>query len=232
MGCCSGNFSLKLCTSLHGGIVHFCTNDTRLILNMLKQGIFGSETSTCICGLLKLTSPTSLHSFFALNKSVTSTISSLEKALQGIITSIYVYNFLLPSSVPSLSGSAEEHIRLSHRWGSCCIDHVIPLMMGLNVDREVCNLSNELLIPTSQRNELTTSLQSMPLLTDHVVWKYSNIRCLRLCGRWWTRMKSLRSLVLVWYWDQREYILWIMAVTLPKTNACISAAGESQTGKR
>ncbi len=37
-------------------------------------------------------------------------------------------------------------------------------------------------------------------------------------------MKSLRSLVLVWYWDQREYILWIMAVTLPKTKACISAA--------
>lgn len=41
-------------------------------------------------------------------------------------------------------------------------------------------------------------------------------------------MKSLRSLVLVWYWDQREYILWIMAVTLPKTNACISAAGEKR----
>lgn len=38
-------------------------------------------------------------------------------------------------------------------------------------------------------------------------------------------MKSLRSLVLVWYWDQREYILWIMAVTFPKTSACISAAG-------
>lgn len=44
-------------------------------------------------------------------------------------------------------------------------------------------------------------------------------------------MKSLRSLVLVWYWDQREYILWMMAVTLPKTKACISAAGQKRHRK-
>lgn len=36
---------------------------------------------------------------------------------------------------------------------------------------------------------------------------------------------------MVWYWDQREYILWIMAVTLPKTKACINAAGEKKEEK-
>ena len=45
-------------------------------------------------------------------------------------------------------------------------------------------------------------------------------------------MKSLRSLVLVWYWDQREYILWIMAVTLPKTSACISATAGRDKDKQ
>lgn len=68
-----------------------------------------------------------------------------------------------------------------------------------------------------------TSLTSMPLLTDHVVWKHSMRRCSRALGRRCTRMKSFRSLVLVWYWDHREYILWMMAVTFPNTRACISA---------
>src|SRR4029434_9022289 len=37
-------------------------------------------------------------------------------------------------------------------------------------------------------------------------------------------MKSFRSLVRVWYRDQREYILWMIAVTLPNTRACIRAS--------
>jgi hypothetical protein len=32
---------------------------------------------------------------------------------------------------------------------------------------------------------------------------------------------------LVWYRERREYMRWIMAVTLPNTTACISAANSS-----
>lgn len=45
---------------------------------------------------------------------------------------------------------------------------------------------------------LPTSLASMPLFTDQVVWKYSSILCFSCCGRRWTRMKSLRSFMRVW----------------------------------
>lgn len=38
-------------------------------------------------------------------------------------------------------------------------------------------------------------------------------------------MKSLRSFIRVWYWERLEYMRWMMAVTLPKTTACIRAAG-------
>lgn len=68
-----------------------------------------------------------------------------------------------------------------------------------------------------------TSLTSIPLLTDQVVWKHSIIRCSRALGSRWTRIKSFRSLVRVWYRERREYILWMMAVTLPNTTACINA---------
>ena len=37
------------------------------------------------------------------------------------------------------------------------------------------------------------------------------------------RKKSLRSFVLEWYVCRRAYILWIIAVTLPNTTACIIA---------
>ena len=43
-----------------------------------------------------------------------------------------------------------------------------------------------------------TSCVSMPLLRDHVVWKYSCMRCLSGRGMWCVRKKSLRSLVLDW----------------------------------
>ncbi|TNN79039.1 hypothetical protein EYF80_010718 [Liparis tanakae] len=42
---------------------------------------------------------------------------------------------------------------------------------------------------------LLTSLTSMPLLTDQVVWKHSSMRCSKALGSRWTRMKSFRSLV-------------------------------------
>lgn len=75
---------------------------------------------------------------------------------------------------------------------------------------------------------IPTSLASMPLLTDHVVWKYSSMRCLICWGRRWTRMKSFRSFMRVWYKERLEYIRWMMAVTFPKTRACMSAIQETQ----
>lgn len=70
---------------------------------------------------------------------------------------------------------------------------------------------------------ILTSFGSIPWLSDQVVWKYSVILCLSLLGIWWRRKKSLRSRNLVWYCDRRAYIRWMMAVTLPKTTACIKA---------
>lgn len=35
----------------------------------------------------------------------------------------------------------------------------------------------------------------------------------------------------VWYWERLEYMRWMMAVTLPKTTACIRAGG-SRAGLR
>jgi len=77
---------------------------------------------------------------------------------------------------------------------------------------------------------LLTSLTSIPLLTDQVVWKHSSMRCSKALGSRWTLMKSFRSLVRVWYSERREYILWMMAVTFPNTTACISA-GDRDRGE-
>lgn len=40
---------------------------------------------------------------------------------------------------------------------------------------------------------------------------------------WCKTTKSFKSLHLLWYNDRREYMRWMIAVTLPKTTACIRA---------
>lgn len=87
---------------------------------------------------------------------------------------------------------------------------------------KLCNIDTYFCVEANV-NSLLTSLTSIPLLTDHVVWKHSSMRCSMALGSRWTLMKSFRSLVRVWYSERREYILWMIAVTLPNTTACISA---------
>lgn len=40
---------------------------------------------------------------------------------------------------------------------------------------------------------------------------------------WCNTMKSFKSRHLLWYCERREYMRWIIAVTLPNTTACIKA---------
>ena len=68
-----------------------------------------------------------------------------------------------------------------------------------------------------------TSVVSMPMLTDHMVPKYSCILLLSGGGKWWDLIKSLRSRTFWWYWDRLAYILCTMAVTFPKIAAWLNA---------